>query len=160
MKAEEKGWDVNIATHLSIDVCDDAFDVAAIVGDDGDLKEPIAVVRDRFGKTIGILGLHARVGRALHPLARFVGRIRPGVLANARFPDVMHDAAGRLRGPARRQGIGMATLTEARAEAVLPDRLGRRGCACLNDAVSGLDEEGSPVPTRSCPAACVRPSPG
>ena len=41
MKTEEKGSDVNLATHLLMDAIDDLFDVADIISNDSDLKEPI-----------------------------------------------------------------------------------------------------------------------
>jgi len=72
-----------------------------IISNDSDLKEPISVVRNRFGKTIGILNPQAKVSRALHPLAHFIKQIRPGALANAQFPPVMHDATGQFHKPAR-----------------------------------------------------------
>lgn len=94
MKTGEKGSDVNIATHLLVDTFDDKFDVAVIISNDSDLKEPISVVRNRFRKTIGILNPQANVSRALQPLAHFMKPIRPGALANAQFPSVMQDAKG------------------------------------------------------------------
>ncbi len=101
IKTEEKGSDVNIATHLLVDAFDDAFDVAVIISNDSDLKEPISVVRNRFRKTIGILNPQAKVSRTLQPLAHFIKPIRSGVLANAQFPDVMRDAQGPFHKPAR-----------------------------------------------------------
>ncbi len=56
MKTEEKGSDVNLATHLLVDAFDNHFDVAVIISNDSDLKEPIRLVRDRFGKKIVLLG--------------------------------------------------------------------------------------------------------
>ena len=101
VKTEEKGSDVNIATHLLVDAFEDAFDVAVIVSNDSDLKEPISVVRRRFGKVIGILNPQEKVSRALQPLAHFTKQIRTGALANAQFPGVMHDAKGRFHKPPR-----------------------------------------------------------
>lgn len=101
IKTEEKGSDVNIATHLLIDAFDDAFDVAVIVSNDSDLKEPISVVRNRFHKAIGILNPQAKVSRALLPLAHFVKPIRSGALANAQFPALMQDAQGPFHKPPR-----------------------------------------------------------
>ncbi|MDQ2859240.1 MAG: NYN domain-containing protein [Pseudomonadota bacterium] len=101
MKTEEKGSDVNLATYLMMDAFDDAFDMAVIVSNDSDLKEPISLVRDRFHKGIGILNPQAAVSRALQPLAHFIKPIRPGALANAQFPDNMRDAIGPFRKPTR-----------------------------------------------------------
>ena len=42
MKTEEKGSDVNLATYLLVDAFEDRFDVAVIISNDSDLKEPIA----------------------------------------------------------------------------------------------------------------------
>ncbi|MCT8998918.1 NYN domain-containing protein [Meinhardsimonia xiamenensis] len=101
MKTEEKGSDVNLATYLLVDAFDDAFDVAVIVSNDSDLKEPISVVRNRFGKTIGILNPQKRVSRALKPYAHFIKQIRPGVLKNSQFPNTMQDAKGQFHKPTR-----------------------------------------------------------
>src|SRR5215831_3668847 len=44
-KAEEKGSDVNLATHLVRDAFLNEFDVAVVITNDTDLIEPIKVVR-------------------------------------------------------------------------------------------------------------------
>ena len=54
-----------------------------IVSNDSDLAEPIRLVRERFGKTIGLLNPHTRASRSLVPLAHFIKPIRAGALANA-----------------------------------------------------------------------------
>jgi uncharacterized LabA/DUF88 family protein len=100
IKTEEKGSDVNLATHLLMDAFDNKFDVAVIVSNDSDLKEPIAQVRDRFGKRIGLLVPRTiHVSRALQPLANFVKRFGPSALANAQFPTTMSDAVGTFHKP-------------------------------------------------------------
>jgi uncharacterized LabA/DUF88 family protein len=100
IKTEEKGSDVNLATHLLMDAFDDLFDVAVIISNDSDLKEPIAQVRQRFGKTIGILAPDgARISRALLPLAHFIKPIRTGALSNAQFPSQMSDGVGAFQKP-------------------------------------------------------------
>ncbi|HET6534549.1 MAG TPA: NYN domain-containing protein [Sphingomicrobium sp.] len=102
MKTEEKGSDVNLATHLLMDAFDDAFEVAVIVSNDSDLKEPIAQVRRRFGKRIGLLVPRTiNVSRALQPLADFVKRFGPTALANAQFANSLSDAVGTFRKPSR-----------------------------------------------------------
>ena len=101
VKTEEKGSDVNLATFLLMDAFDDLFDCAVIVSNDSDLKEPIAQVRSRFGKTIGILNPQRRVSGALAPLAHFIKSIRPGAIAAAQFPATMRDGTGTFSKPAR-----------------------------------------------------------
>ena len=53
LKTEEKGSDVNLATHLLVDAFDGDFDVAVVISNDSDLVEPITVVRERFGLRVG-----------------------------------------------------------------------------------------------------------
>ncbi len=102
IKTEEKGSDVNLATYLLMDAFDNLFDAAVIVSNDSDLKEPMSLVRHRFGKTIGILNPQtSRVSRALQPLAHFIKPIRAGALVNAQFPQNMADAVGAFHKPAR-----------------------------------------------------------
>lgn len=100
MKTEEKGSDVNLATHLLVDAFDDAFEVAVIISNDSDLKEPIRLVRDRFGKRIVLLGPKTtRISGALRPLADYIRQFGPNALANAQFPKQMRDAIGIFHKP-------------------------------------------------------------
>jgi uncharacterized LabA/DUF88 family protein len=100
MKTEEKGSDVNLATHLLIDAFDDTFDVAVIISNDSDLKEPISLVRSRFGKRIVLLGPKTtRISGALRPLADYIRQFGPGALAKAQFPPQMQDAIGSFHKP-------------------------------------------------------------
>jgi uncharacterized LabA/DUF88 family protein len=100
MKTEEKGSDVNLATHLLIDAFDNRFDVAVIISNDSDLKEPISLVRSRFGKKIVLLGPKAtRISGALRPLADYIRQFGPSALANAQFPSVMTDSIGTFHKP-------------------------------------------------------------
>ena len=102
MKTEEKGSDVNLASRLLVDAFDDAFDVAVIVSNDSDLKEPIRLVRERFGKRIVLLGPKGRrISGALRPLADYVRQFGPSALARAQFPAELADATGGFHKPAR-----------------------------------------------------------
>lgn len=49
---EEKGSDVNLATHLMLDACRNAFDQAVVVTNDSDLTMPIAMVRHELAKRV------------------------------------------------------------------------------------------------------------
>ena len=46
IRTEEKGSDVNIATHLIHDAYQQKFKSAVVVTNDSDLQEPIRIVRD------------------------------------------------------------------------------------------------------------------
>ena len=101
MKTEEKGSDVNLATHLLMDAFDDLYDVAVIISNDSDLKEPIIQVSNRFDKKIVLLAPKTtRISGALRPLAHFIKQFGPNALAAAQFPQQMTDAIGQFQKPA------------------------------------------------------------
>jgi len=47
-KTEEKGSDVNLASYLLLDGFDGLYDLAVVVSNDSDLKEPIRIANERF----------------------------------------------------------------------------------------------------------------
>jgi uncharacterized LabA/DUF88 family protein len=94
VKTEEKGSDVNLATHLLHDAHTGRFEVAVVVSNDSDLLEPIKIVRDQLGKKVGILNPHKKPSRALLPHIDFIKQIRPGVLRASQFPATMRDQHG------------------------------------------------------------------
>lgn len=49
-RTEEKGSDVNLASHLLMDAFDNAYDCAVLITNDSDLVVPVRYVRERFGK--------------------------------------------------------------------------------------------------------------
>ena len=70
-KAEEKRSDVNLAAHLLTDAFESRFDIAAVVTNDSDLREPIRIVRNPpLGLKIHILnptfGKPTEMGGGLH----------------------------------------------------------------------------------------------
>ena len=100
IKTEEKGSDVNFAAHLLMDAVDDLFDVAVIMSNDSDLKEPIRLVRERFGKRIVLLTpRQTKISGALKPLADFVKQFGPNTLAAAQFPNQLADKIGNITKP-------------------------------------------------------------
>lgn len=99
LKSEEKGSDVNLASHLLIDAYRSDFDVAAIISNDSDLVFPIEHIKRHLGKIIGIINPHELPSRELFPLANFYKQIRPKVLAAAQFPEIMTDALGEFHKP-------------------------------------------------------------
>ena len=52
---EEKGTDVNLASHLIYDACNDEFDIAYVITNDTDFVEPIRMVKEDLGKTVVIV---------------------------------------------------------------------------------------------------------
>jgi len=100
IKTEEKGSDVNLATHLLHDAHMGRFDIGVVVSNDSDLLEPIKIVRQVLKKKVGILNPHLKASRALLPHIDFIKQIRPGVLKAAQFPVTLTDAHGTFTKPA------------------------------------------------------------
>lgn len=99
-KTEEKGSDVNIATHLLTDGYHGRFDAAVIVSNDSDLLAPIRVVKEELHKAVGLLNPQKHPSKVLLANATFMKQIRAGVLANSQFPAALVDAQGAFSKPA------------------------------------------------------------
>lgn len=99
IKTEEKGTDVNIASHLLVDAFDGEFDTAVVVSNDSDLAPAIRFAKERFGVTVGILNPHRRRSLVLASLTDFYRPIRRGPLSASQFPDRMQDAIGAFTKP-------------------------------------------------------------
>jgi uncharacterized LabA/DUF88 family protein len=99
IKTEEKGSDVNLATHLLHDAHLNNFDVAVVISNDSDLLEPIRLVRAELGKKVGILNPQRKASRAILPHIDFIKKIREGVLRNCQFSPTLRDAQGTINKP-------------------------------------------------------------
>jgi len=88
LKTEEKGSDVNLATHLLNDAWLDKYDCAIIISNDSDLAEPLRFVRKQNGKIIGIISplIEGHPSQELKKHAHFMKRIRKGVLKISQLP--------------------------------------------------------------------------
>jgi uncharacterized LabA/DUF88 family protein len=100
IKTEEKGSDVNLATHLLVDGFQDKYDIALVVTNDTDLLGPMRVVRAELGKQIGLLNPQQRPSKTLQHAVNFMKPIRAGLLGSCLFPDTMSDAVGTFTKPA------------------------------------------------------------
>lgn len=93
LRTEEKGSDVNLATHLVADAFLGRYQAALVVSNDSDLCEPIRVVTRDIGLGVGVLMPLCRPGRrksrALQKVATFWKPIRRGAVAASQFPDVV-----------------------------------------------------------------------
>ena len=99
IKSEEKGSDVNLATHLLVDAYSDEYEIAVIVSNDSDLLMPIRVVTDQFKKPVGVLNPQKHPSTALLPHVKFIKQIRSGVLGKSQFPATLTDMQGRFSRP-------------------------------------------------------------
>jgi uncharacterized LabA/DUF88 family protein len=100
IKTEEKGSDVNLATHLLFDAVKKDYDIGIMITNDSDLLEPIKIVRTELGLQVGIINPQKKPSVVLQKYASFIASIRSGVLAASQFPDEMTDSVGTFRKPA------------------------------------------------------------
>jgi uncharacterized LabA/DUF88 family protein len=99
LRTDEKGSDVNLASHLLNDAYCRRYEGAVIVSDDSDLAEPIRMVKEELKLVTGILTSSQRPSRSLLPHATFYKQIREGVLRASQFRAELKDAAGIVRKP-------------------------------------------------------------
>lgn len=100
IKTEEKGSDVNLATHLLLDAFTRACDGALVLSNDSDLLMPIQIARHRFRLRIVLVSPHATPSVTLAREADYRRQIREGLLKVSQFPDVLTDRTGTFRKPA------------------------------------------------------------
>jgi len=104
LKTDEKGSDVNLATHLIYEAMRDDYDVAVVITNDSDLAEPIRIVTQEVRKKVGILSPAKHPTQELLKYASFYKTIRNSVLAASQFPTELADVHGKFRKPDSWQG--------------------------------------------------------
>ncbi|MEQ1690531.1 MAG: NYN domain-containing protein [Gemmatimonas sp.] len=100
VKTEEKGSDVNLATHMISDAYEDRFEIAAIITNDSDLLGPVNLVTGRLRRKVGVLNPQRHPAFVLTKAASFFKQIRPAALAASQFSSDLSDAAGHFTKPA------------------------------------------------------------
>lgn len=84
---EEKGSDVNLAAHLLHDGWRNEYDVALVMSQDTDLLEPLRMVRDDLGKTVGLVWLDgSQPSRRWRGCVSFIRQASRPRLRAAQFP--------------------------------------------------------------------------
>lgn len=101
VKTEEKGSDVNLASHLLLDCARSRCQTVVVVSNDSDLVEPLRMARAEFGVKVGVINPHPpkRRSRELSNEAHFFKQVRPAALAASQFPPTLVDATGRFHKP-------------------------------------------------------------
>lgn len=109
IRAEEKGSDVNLASHLLFDAFGASFEVALVVSGDSDLVTPIRMVTRNMGKPVGVInpqrlsGPGRRRCRGSTALKEVASYYRGGVtwaqLEKAQFPLRLRDDCGEFGPP-------------------------------------------------------------
>ena len=87
IRTEEKGSDVNLASHLLADGFNKRYDVAVVVSNDTDLVEPIRIVVRELKIPVGLICPSPSPARSLKAVASFIRNITARRLAAAQFPD-------------------------------------------------------------------------
>lgn len=97
---EEKGSDVNLASHLLLDAFRDDFDGALIVSNDSDLRTPVQMVRGTLKKRVrvAIPGTHADIPQGSIPADAYT-RVSDQKLAASQFPPQIRDQFGTITKP-------------------------------------------------------------
>jgi len=98
-KTEEKGSDVNLASHLLLDGFKKLYNTAVIISNDSDLREPVRMVREVLGLPAGIINPHESHSKELQEYATFVRRVRERHSAASQFHSTLVDAQGRFSKP-------------------------------------------------------------
>ena len=100
-RSEEKGTDVNIATHLINDAHLHRFDAAILVSNDSDLAEAIRIARSETGKAVHVHRPSAsRPNAELQSAATSFNNINTNHLRTSQFPATLSDARGIFGKPA------------------------------------------------------------
>lgn len=100
LRSDEKGSDVNLATHLLSDGFTQLYDAAVVISNDSDLVAPIRVVREIVGRPVGLfLPTNQKKSVELRQAASFHEVIGESHLQRCQFPDMMNDAQGEIRRP-------------------------------------------------------------
>lgn len=100
---EEKGSDVNLASHMLVDGFRRNYELAVVISNDGDLKQPAHFVRNDLQIPVGVLNPHRNRSWALSPATLpagcFYKPIRQGAAKASLFPATLADSAGSFSSP-------------------------------------------------------------
>lgn len=99
IKTEEKGSDVNIASHMLMDAFSNLYDCAVLISGDSDLATPVKMIVSEFGKKVGVLNPQKIECKALKEEASFYKHIRATALEAAQFAATLKDAQGVFHKP-------------------------------------------------------------
>ena len=99
LRSEEKGTDVNLASHLLADAFASRCSTAVVVSNDSDLAEPVRLAREECGIAVGVINPHAAKRRSRRLKGTFFKQLRPRLLAQCQLPAFLHDDQGVIQKP-------------------------------------------------------------
>jgi uncharacterized LabA/DUF88 family protein len=98
-KSEEKGTDVNIASHLVNDAHNNVFERAVVISNDSDLVTPIKIVVSELNIPITIISPFNRNNLQLKSVSSDIKQIRSGLLQVSQFEHILTDDVGEFTIP-------------------------------------------------------------
>lgn len=99
-RMEEKGSDVNLASHLLRDAYTKNCECAIIVSNDSDLLTPIRMAKNDTGMIIGLFAPRQHGSLELRSLATFQKHMKPRHFQASQFPETFNDSTGTITKPA------------------------------------------------------------
>jgi hypothetical protein len=109
IKTEEKGSDVNIATHLLVDGFQNKYEAASVITNDSDLKLPIEMVKTVLKKTVGVICPHEKPSKELQRAASFFKTIKAQTYSECQFPEKIVLNGRSIRKPVAWQKLSSET---------------------------------------------------
>jgi len=100
IKTEEKGSDVNLASHMLVDAFNKDCEVAFVISNDSDLLEPIRIARRQLGMQVGLASPYKKTARVLATEVNFIRPVWPRTLKRSQFPSTLNDGKGTFSKPA------------------------------------------------------------
>ncbi|EKS06894.1 NYN domain protein [Leptospira santarosai str. JET] len=94
IKSEEKGTDVNIASHMLLDGFKNKYDIGVLISNDSDLLEPIRIIRNEFKKKIGYINPQKNTSQVLKNNSDFMKSIRDTSIRQSQFPNEVLNSSG------------------------------------------------------------------
>lgn len=92
IKNEEKGTDVNIASHMLIDGFYNKYDIAALVSNDSDFAYTLQFIKEKLKKKVIIFNPQHKPSKTLSDITT-VKSIFDNTLKNAQFPSIINGFA-------------------------------------------------------------------
>lgn len=94
LQPEEKGSDVNLASHLIVDGFRNRYDIAVVVSNDSDLAEPVRLVRSELHSRVYVVNPRNTTASDLLGIADGYRKIRMGVVRDSQLPEKLLDLDG------------------------------------------------------------------
>ena len=99
LKREEKGTDVNLASHLLVDAFENKYKGAVIVSNDSDLFTPMQMIKTKYNKKLFLISPYKRKSAKLCQIADYITGIRKSDLQKSQFPKTLTDNRGEFKKP-------------------------------------------------------------